>query len=327
MGIYREVNMINRRFVGPVLLALLLVSVFFPAEIAQEAKAASNQVSLDVRNADLRDVLSALAIQTNTNIVLIEEPIRITFAVDNVSPMKALELLLQSEGLSYIRDGNLLVVGRQEKLQANYFVEETLTRFDLVYIRTEQFRPLLSELDLPVKSIVMDNNPYTIWVQGTPEILVKVKELLEAVDQFENAIFQGEEELILAYKEFNTFAVEPARLAEMARRAGVPLDQYITLGNRMLVFDQQLLAHWDDFEHIMMELDTIEARNSSVFPYQFKHVVARDGASRLAAIGYPGVSTITYNFPEFSQGLIVICPPELESQVYAALATTKLSNS
>lgn len=96
---------------------------------------------------------------------------------------------------------------------------------------------------------------------------------------------------------------------------------YITLGNRLLVFDRQILAHWDDFQRVITELDTIEARDNSIFPFKLKHVVARDGATRLAAFGFPGVKTVTYNFPEFSKQLIVVCPPELESQVYAALAT------
>lgn len=312
-----------KRLIGTVLLSIMLILFIFPSLMNREAVAASNSVSLDVRNADLRDVLSALAIQSNTNIVLLEEPVKVTFFVENVSPMKALELLLQSEGLSYIREGNLIIVGRQDKLQANYFAEEALTRFDLIYIRTEQFRPLLAELGLPVKTFIMDTNPYVIWVKGTPDDLVKVKELLEAVDQFENAIFEAEEkeELVLTYRELYTYAVEPARLVDMARRAGVPLNRYITLGNRLLVFDKLVLEHWDEFQRIIMELDSIEARNSSIFSFKLKHVVAGDAASRLAAVGYPGVRTITYNFPEFSKELIVVCPPELESQVYAALAT------
>lgn len=313
--------MIKKRLLGLVLSSVLLMLPIFPVGMGPAASAASKNISLDVRNADLRDVLSALAIQTNTNIVLIEEPVRVTFSVENVSPMRALELLLQSEGLSYIRDRNLLIVGSEEKLQQNYFAEETLARFDLVYINTQQFQPLITALGLPVKSLTLDSNPYAIWVQGTPEDLVKVKELLEAVDQFENAVFQGEEELILSYKELHTYSVEPAKLVEMAQRAGVPLANYITLGNRLLVFDRQILAHWDDFQRVITELDTIEARDNSIFPFKLKHVVARDGATRLAAFGFPGVKTVTYNFPEFSKQLIVVCPPELESQVYAALAT------
>lgn len=308
------------RFTKPLVLSVLLVCVLLFSGTMREAQAASGQFSLDVRNADLRDVLSALAIQTGTNIVLVEEPVNVTFSVQNVPPMRALELLLQTLGLSYVREGNLLIVGREEKLQAGYDKEETLARFDLVYIRTEQFRPLLSELGLPVKSIAFNNNPYTIWVKGTPRDLVKVKELLEAVDQLENAVFRGVEELVLDYQEFYAYAVEPDRLAQLARNAGIPLEKYVTIGNRLLVFDKQILAYWDEFHKVMQALDSIDARNSSIFPFQLKHIVARDAASRLASIGFSGVKTITFNFPEFSRELIVICPPQLESQVYTALA-------
>lgn len=312
----------NRRcFFRLSILAVWLICLLLFPGAAQEAKAASHQISMEVRNADLRDVLSALAIQMDTNIVLVEEPVTVTFSVQNVSPMQALELLLQTLGLSYIRDRNLLIVGSEDKLQASYGTKQTIVRFDLVYLRADQIRPLLSELDIPVKSIAFENNPFSIWVWGTPRDLVIVRELLEAVDRFENITFDGEEELVLNYREFQAYTVEPARLAEMAKNAGVPLERYITLGNRLLVFDSQILAYWDEFHKVMRELDTIEARSSSIFTFKLKHVVARDGASRLAAMGFSGVRTVTFNFPEFSKELIVICPPELESQVYAALIT------
>jgi len=311
----------GKRCLRPLVSAVLLLCVFLVLGFSPGAKAASGRISLDVRQADLRDVLSALAIQMDMNIVLIEEPAKVTFSVQNVTPMQALELLLQTLGLSYIRDGNLLVVGSEEKLQAHYGTEQTIARFDMVYLRASQVRPLLSELGLPVKSIAFDNNPYSLWVQGTPRDLVTVKELLEAVDQFENAPFEGEQELVLTYGEFQSYAVEPARLVEMAKSAGVPLQKYITFGNRLLVFDSQILAYWNEFEKVMKELDTVDARSSSIFPFKLKHVVARDGASRLAAMGFTGVRAVTFNFPEFSKQLIVICPPELESQVYSALVT------
>lgn len=308
------------------LLALLLISFSFLGE-RHKVQASSGQISIDVRQTDLRDVLSALAIKTNTNIVLLEEPTVVTFSVDNVTPMKALELLLQSEGLTYIKEGKLLIVGRAEKLQNNNFADQTLTRFDLVYIRTQQFQPLLTTLGLPVKSIILEANPYVVWIQGIPQDLVKVKELLAAVDQPENRIFVEDEEIEidLDYRELTTYAVEPSRLAELVKKSGIPLDKYITLGNRLLIFDQQVLDQWDQFYSLVIELDKIDARGSSVFPFTLQNIVARDAATRLAAFGYQGVRIINFNFPEFSQEIIVLCPPELESQVFTSLVSIDVS--
>jgi type IV pilus assembly protein PilQ len=285
-----------------------------------EVMASSGQISLDVRKADLRDVLSLLALKTNTNIVLIEEPTKITFSVENVSPMKALELLLQTIGMDYVQDGNLLIVGTPAKLQRG-FAETTLTRFDLVYIKTEQFEPLLYILDLPVTSFVLEGNPYVIWVEGTPQELVKVKELLAAVDQKENAVFDGSGPLPLDYRDVTVYAVEPSRLAQLIQQVGIPLERYLIMGNRLLIFDRAIIEQWDEFYRVISELDQIDARRSSVFPFRLNNIVAQDAAQRLSAFGYPDVRVITFNFPELSRELIVICPPELESQVYTSLVT------
>lgn len=280
---------------------------------------ASDQISLDVRQADLRDVLSALAVKTGTNIVLLEEPVKVTFSVEKVSPMKALELLLRSEGLSYIREGNLLIVGSAAKLQADEFKERALTRFDLTYLTIHQFVPLLEELDLPVKTITLESNPYAVWVEGSVDALVKVKELLAAVDLHENAAFGSGEYYSLVYEEFVSYNIEPGRLVELIQQAGYPIRRYVTLGHRLLVFDQEVLARWDEFYRLFLEMDKLDARQHNVFPFRLQHVVARDAADRLAAMGYPGVRVITSNFPQFSKYIFVVCPPELESQVYTSL--------
>lgn len=301
------------------ILLLIVVFTFGFAIDAAEVKAQTEKISLDVRDADLRDVLSVLAIKTGTNIVLIEKPIMVTFSVENVSPMDALDLLLKSQGLNYIKNGNLLIVGKEGKLQEAGFATTTLTRFDLAYIKGRQLQPLINTLAIPVKSFTLETNPYAIWIQGTPENLIKVKELIKTVDNIENADLGEGETINFAFKELKTYAVEPTRLAELIKETGIPLKNHISIGNRLLVFDEKIIENWSQLQRVAMELDRLEGRNKTVFLYRLEHIVARDAASRMESFGYKDLELVTFNFPEYSKEVIVICPPELEPQVYMSL--------
>ncbi|UMZ73511.1 STN domain-containing protein [Natranaerofaba carboxydovora] len=143
-------------------------------------------ITVDVRDSDIRDALSIIAIKMDVNIIFTEEPVDVTFQVDNVPPREALELLVQKEGLNYIEDGNIIVVGSGERLQEDFFSRMELTRFDLSYITSEQLDGIIQDMGIDVETIVIEDNPESIWVQGTSFSLVKIKELVNSIDREEN---------------------------------------------------------------------------------------------------------------------------------------------
>lgn len=305
------------------LITIMLISfllIFFwgggETRALANGKTSSSTISIQVREADLRDVLSALAVKTKTSIILMEKPTKITFQAENVSPMKALELMLQGEGLSYIQDGKLLVVGKEEKLHERFFNQMTLTRFDLLFITADQLEDLIGKFGVPVKGISLDANEYSIWFQGTPQSLSKVRELINAVDVPENAAIEISD---LEFREIMTYAITPSRAAELVSEAGIPLNRYIAMGNRLLVFDRKVLERWEQFEAIISEVDNINAREQSVFLFTLHNTLAKDAAEMLEVFEYEEVKTITFNFPELTRELLVICPPELETEVYVNL--------
>lgn len=156
-------------------------------------------VSINVVNADIRDILSILALNMDTGIIYLEEPFKVSFAVNDIEPMKALQLLLQSVSsedlrLSYVVNGNLIVVGSHEKLQKDFFNQMAITRFKLSHISPDELSNHLETLDVPVKIITLAGAEKYIWAQGTPQALAKVSSVIAALDRAEN--FDGEDGLL-----------------------------------------------------------------------------------------------------------------------------------
>lgn len=74
-------------------------------------------ISLDLKDADLKDVLRTFAELEKINIA-IDPEVRgsVTVRLENVPWDQALEVILATNGLGYILEGNVLRVGTPEKL-------------------------------------------------------------------------------------------------------------------------------------------------------------------------------------------------------------------
>lgn len=322
---------------------LLLAGLAFPPGSPALPLADGGTVSLDVRDADLRDVLSALALKLNAVIILAtkdDKPVRITFRAEKMSARQALDVIVQSRGLAYVEDGNLLVVGEPETLHKNFFSQMIITRLDTTYVTAQQLRELIDELRIgDVKCLSLDANPNAIWVQGTAQEVAKVWELLVAVDYPENQP-KPENQINLDYRSLTPNQVSPARAVELLDSVGVQLKRYVLLPGTVLVFDRQWFSRWPHVEALFKKLDCLEARKEKAFVYQLQNIVARDAAARLAKFDFVKggaaeasndtdqdkdqqkdvVKIETFNYEQYSKELLVICPPHLEAQVRNALA-------
>lgn len=145
-----------------------------------------NRISLEMRDADIRDVLSTLAVVLKKNIIYTEAPIQVSLTVRDVTPEKALEILTQAFGMSYVTDGSVILVGKSENITQNFYTMLPITRFALTYLSPEQVNAQVDKLQIPVTRITLDNSSKYIWAQGTPQALSKMRELVSVLDREEN---------------------------------------------------------------------------------------------------------------------------------------------
>jgi type IV pilus assembly protein PilQ len=283
------------------------------------------QISIDVKSADLRDVLSALAIKMDINVVMMDSKAQpVTFQAKNIPCGKALDLIIRSKGLSYVKEGNIVIVGTQDMLPKDVFEQTILTRFETYYIAAAKLKGLIEQLSIPdVKVLTVDTNPHAIWVQGTAKSLQKVRELVYAVDIEENAE-NTEKPEALNYREIKTENISSGRALEILN-AGLPDDmkikRYVKLQNILVVFDQNLFKRWDLVENLIKDFDFKGAESQTVYVHQLSNVVVGDAAQWLQQFDFAGEIKVVApnNYDRFNQQITVICPPALVKQVRDAL--------
>jgi type II secretory pathway component GspD/PulD (secretin) len=149
---------------------------------------AGGKISLNVKNTDIRDVLSAIALGLDINIIFMEQPTRVTFKINNVTYLTALEYFLKSNGLGYTISDNIIIVGKSETLEKDFLNKQLIARFDLNYITAGQLSAKIDNLGIPVKQVVFNENEKMLWAQGTSQQLSKIKELVLMVDIPENMV-------------------------------------------------------------------------------------------------------------------------------------------
>jgi len=149
----------------------------------------TDRISINVKDANLLDVLSMLAYKMGVNVIFLEEPSQITLKTDTLSPITTFQIVLQKEGLDYLTLGKNYIVGNRDRLYGDFTNRMFLSRYDLFYVSASDMESYIEQLGMPVQSLSVDSNQKALWMQGTPMTLGKARELINTLDVIDNASF------------------------------------------------------------------------------------------------------------------------------------------
>jgi len=138
-----------------------------------------NLINLDLRNADIADVISALAKLANVNVVTDSDVKgKITVRLNSVTFEDALRLVLEPNGLGYATVGPNLVVMKKEKL-----TRPVLRQYQIANMSAGMFvGGYLSVIGIKKEQAVVDDATNSILVVGTVEEQARVADLISRVD-------------------------------------------------------------------------------------------------------------------------------------------------
>lgn len=149
----------------------------------------TDRISINVKDANLLDVLSMLAYKIGVNIIFLEEPTQVTLKTDSLSPQTTFQIVLQKEGLDYLTIGDNYIVGNRDRLYGDFTNRMFLTRFDLFYVSASDMESYIEQLGMPLQSLSVDTNQRALWMQGSPMTLGKAREIINTLDVIDNATF------------------------------------------------------------------------------------------------------------------------------------------
>ncbi len=169
---------------------------FQPRTIAEsQSQFTGEPISLDLKDADIKDVFRTISELTGLNIV-VDPEVRgtVTVKLDNVPWDQALDLILKQNGLGYVLDNNIMRIATTAKLsaeqsdrarlaEARQAAEPTRTVIKkLSYTKAAEIVPVLKTVMSKRGDIVTDARTNTLIIREIPTYMPAVLQLIDNLD-------------------------------------------------------------------------------------------------------------------------------------------------
>ena len=147
----------------------------------------SSKISINFKKADLIGALETVLAHTGYTMIFKGSTTTVEqLALDNVTPLTAIDYILRMVDMTYIKNDNIIYVGSAADLNSSFIDSKALTRFQLKYISTDTLTSQLSTLGVSVQLVKVDINLREFWISGYPMELAKVNELIKTLDNKNN---------------------------------------------------------------------------------------------------------------------------------------------
>lgn len=191
----------------------------------------SSRLSLNLVDANVKDALSAIARNAGYTIIFVgDATTTLTVNLEQMSALKAIDYVTRLAGLSYLKDGNTLMVGTTAELNEKFVDKVVMTKFTLRYITVGVLQTQASALGLSnVQYVSTEADDSTVFVSASPKELAKIQELIKLIDVSSN-INAGAALVAANFKEINLNYITAEEFSSLLSSLG--LDPGIVVASR-----------------------------------------------------------------------------------------------
>ena len=154
----------------------------------KENKVISSSITIKAKESNVKDLISSIAYNAGYTVIYKGAGTEtVTVDLEKVSPLKAIDYVTRMVGLSYLKDGNTILVASAGELNTTFVDSLVLTKFSFKYITYDELLGQASALGLSnMKTVSQSNNGRDVWISAYPKEMAKLHELVEILDAPEN---------------------------------------------------------------------------------------------------------------------------------------------
>lgn len=154
----------------------------------KENQVISSSISIKAKDSNVKDLISSIAYNAGYKVIYKGAGTEtVTIDLDKVSPLKAIDYVTRMVGLSYLKDGNTILVASAGELNSTFVDSLVLSKFTFKYITYQELLGQASSLGLAnMKTVSQSNNGRDVWISAYPKEMAKLAELVEILDAPEN---------------------------------------------------------------------------------------------------------------------------------------------
>ena len=164
------------------LIAGLAITAALLGCVSPQPVRAEDNISLDFRDADIRDILKIIAQKSGTNIIA-EKSVRgnVTVRLTDVYYEEAMNLIAKTNGFAVRKIGNTWVLADEKKLIESFEKGLTITK-RLQYAKAADVSKIITSAIKKDIKVATDDRINAVIVSGSKDMLDEVKKLVETVD-------------------------------------------------------------------------------------------------------------------------------------------------
>lgn len=143
---------------------------------------AEDNISLDFRDADIRDLLKIIAQKSGTNIIA-EKSVRgnVTVRLNDVYYEEAMNLIAKTNGFAVRKIGNTWILANEKVLVESFEKGLTITK-RLQYAKAADVAKIIGQTIKKDVKVATDDRINAVIVSGGKDILEETKKLIETID-------------------------------------------------------------------------------------------------------------------------------------------------
>jgi type IV pilus assembly protein PilQ len=170
-------------------LAPQAVQVDKPTESVERLPAGMDgRISLDLRNIEVTDALKFLSLKTGVNMISTKDVSgRVTLMVSNVPAKDVFDIMLRSNGLAYIKEGeiyNIMTGDEYKALFGKKFDDIREVRvFRIKYAIPEQVFTMLDALKSEIGRVLVEPDSGTALIMDTPAKIAEIEKAITTLEQ------------------------------------------------------------------------------------------------------------------------------------------------
>ncbi|MBI3088413.1 MAG: secretin and TonB N-terminal domain-containing protein [Candidatus Omnitrophica bacterium] len=143
--------------------------------------ASSGLITVDFKDADIRQVLRVIALKSGVDIVAGPDvEAVVTIKLTNVPWEQALDIILRTYGFSYDRQGDVIRVLTREAVEQEALATEV---FPLSYANAEEVMPIVKEMLSDRGKVKFDARTNTVVITDLPATLFQMRRVVGRLDQ------------------------------------------------------------------------------------------------------------------------------------------------
>ncbi len=278
------------------------------------------KISMEIKNADIRDILSLFATKLGVNIIYLGNGFSTSFAITDVNATKAFEIFMKSTnvdgaGLSYVRDDDLMLVGSASALKNNFSDMLVIASFELDYMTAQELQGYLNKLGVSINSFVLDEASDRLFVQGLPYEVAKVNEIINLLDNSAYYPDGGGEFNLTSYR---LSYISASTLDGVIGSLGIEADTIIMGASPDTLWISADASQHETISQLIVKLDTPDNITDNEFGvYRLKYINIELVNNAMSELGL-------WTTAEGSSGTITVIPNTVISEnPYAILVNFK----